>query len=95
MKPEIHPDYQEAQVTCACGNTFKVGSTKAEIFTEACSVCHPFYTGTKKIMDTAGRVERFAKLVEKTKKKKEAKIIAKGAPKKLRTSKASKSKKIG
>lgn len=95
MKPEIHPDYQEAQVTCACGNSFKVGSTKAEIFTEACSACHPFYTGTKKIMDTAGRVERFAKLVEKTKKQKEAKIIAKGAPKKLRESKSAKSKKIG
>lgn len=95
MKPKIHPDYQEAEVTCACGNTIKVGSTKAEIFTEACSACHPFFTGTKKIMDTAGRVERFAKLIEKTKTKKEAKIIAKGAPKKLRERKSTKTKKIG
>jgi large subunit ribosomal protein L31 len=91
MKPEIHPDYTEAVVTCACGSSFKVGSTKAKIFTESCSACHPFYTGTKKIMDTAGRVERFAKIMEKTKTKKSAKAAKKvSAPKKTRTSKETK-----
>lgn len=91
MKPEIHPDYQEAKVTCACGNAFKVGSTKAEISTESCSACHPFYTGTKKIMDTAGRVERFTKIMEKAKIKKSAKAEKKtSTPKKVRTSKETK-----
>jgi len=91
MKPEIHPNYTEAVVTCACGNSFKVGSTKDEIFTESCSACHPFYTGTKKIMDTAGRVERFTKLMEKTRTKKSAKAEKKvSSPKKTRVSKKKK-----
>src|SRR6185437_13335665 len=59
MKANIHPDYVEATVTCACGNTFKVGSTKAQLKVDVCSKCHPFYTGTQRILDTAGRVERF------------------------------------
>lgn len=60
MKAEIHPEYHTAAtVTCACGNTFKVGSTKKEIHVEICSKCHPFYTGTEKVLDTAGRVEKF------------------------------------
>ncbi len=60
MKTDVHPIYIEAaQVTCACGNTFKVGSTKKEIQVEICSNCHPFYTGNEKVMDTAGRVEKF------------------------------------
>jgi len=59
MKAEIHPTYQEATVTCACGNTFKVGSTKPEIRVEICSVCHPFYSGTEKTLDTAGMVDKF------------------------------------
>lgn len=59
MKTNIHPDYVEATVTCACGNTFKVGSTKAQLKVDVCSKCHPFYTGTQRILDTAGRVERF------------------------------------
>jgi large subunit ribosomal protein L31 len=59
MKANIHPDYVEATVTCACGNTFKVGSTKSQLKVDVCSKCHPFYTGTQRILDTAGRVERF------------------------------------
>jgi len=59
MKLEIHPQYQEADVICACGNKFKVGSAKAELRVEICSACHPFYTGKEKIMDSAGRVEKF------------------------------------
>lgn len=60
MKTDIHPKYTEdAKVTCACGNAFAVGSTKEAISVEICSACHPFYTGGEKLMDTAGRVERF------------------------------------
>ena len=59
MKKDIHPEYIEAQITCACGNTFKTRSTKPEIKVELCSKCHPFFTGERRIVDTAGRVERF------------------------------------
>ena len=59
MKPDIHPEYQLATVTCSCGNTFETRSTKPELHVEICSACHPFYTGKQKLMDTAGRVERF------------------------------------
>jgi len=60
MKADIHPAYHsEAKVTCACGATFPVGSTREKIEVEICSSCHPFYTGGEKLMDTAGRVERF------------------------------------
>ena len=59
MKTKIHPDYVEATVTCACGNTFKVGSTKSQLKVDVCSKCHPFFTGQQRILDTAGRVERF------------------------------------
>lgn len=62
MKQDTHPKwYSEAKVTCACGNSFTVGSTKEEIRVEVCSACHPFYTGTQKFVDTLGRVERFQK----------------------------------
>lgn len=61
MKPKIHPSYVEALVVCACGNTFKTRSTKKEIRLEICSNCHPFFTGKQKLIDTAGRVERFNK----------------------------------
>lgn len=59
MKAGIHPQYVEATVTCACGNTFTVGSTKPTLRVDVCSKCHPFYTGQQRILDTAGRVERF------------------------------------
>ncbi len=62
MKPNIHPTfYEDAVVTCGCGNTFTTGSTVKELKTEVCSVCHPFYTGTQRIVDTGGQVERYRK----------------------------------
>src|SRR5262245_54125997 len=64
MKPGIHPNYVEATVTCACGNTFTTRSTKQTLRTDLCSVCHPFYTGEQRIVDTAGQVERFMRRVE-------------------------------
>ena len=59
MRSDIHPNYTECTVHCVCGNTFTTRSTKAEVKTEICNDCHPFYTGKQKIVDTAGRVERF------------------------------------
>lgn len=60
MKTDTHPTYfPEAKVTCACGRVMVVGSTQEKIQVEICSACHPFYTGTEKLMDTAGRVEKF------------------------------------
>lgn len=68
MKKDIHPQYhKEAVITCACGNSFKVGSTKTEIRVELCNECHPFYTGKQKFVDTAHRVEKFQEKLEKTK----------------------------
>ena len=64
MKPGIHPNYVEATVTCSCGNTFTTRSTRRDIRTDLCSVCHPFYTGEQRIVDTAGQVERFTKRME-------------------------------
>lgn len=59
MKPDIHPEYVETTVKCACGNVLQAGSTKADIRVEICSKCHPFFTGKQKLIDTAGRIERF------------------------------------
>jgi large subunit ribosomal protein L31 len=60
MKEKIHPKYYpDAQVVCACGNTYTTGSTRKSLRVELCSKCHPFFTGERRIMDTAGRVERF------------------------------------
>jgi large subunit ribosomal protein L31 len=60
MKTNIHPDYQELKVTCSCGNEFVTRSTlKDDLSIEVCSACHPFYTGKQKILDTAGRVDKF------------------------------------
>ena len=63
MKPDIHPDYHEVTVTCACGATFKTGSTKKgdTIKVDICSKCHPFFTGRQKLVDTGGRVDKFKK----------------------------------
>ena len=66
MKEGIHPEYKEATVSCACGFTFKTRSTKPIIKLEICSNCHPFFTGKQKLIDTAGRVERFNKRFAKT-----------------------------
>ncbi len=59
MKPNMHPEYHRARVTCACGESFEVGSTKESLKVEICSKCHPFFTGKQKFVDTGGRVERF------------------------------------
>ena len=60
MKPDIHPRYDVITITCACGNTFTTKSThEGDLHVEVCSACHPFYTGQQKIVDTAGRVEKF------------------------------------
>jgi large subunit ribosomal protein L31 len=64
MKAGIHPKYVEAQVVCACGNTFTTRSTKPMLRTDLCNVCHPFYTGEQRIVDTAGQVERFMRRME-------------------------------
>ena len=67
MKEKIHPAYNEVTVMCACGNSFKTGSThKGNIRVEICSSCHPFFTGKQKLVDTAGRVERFNRKYGKT-----------------------------
>lgn len=59
MKPGIHPQYRRATALCACGNTFETRSTASAIHVEICARCHPYYTGKQKLVDTAGRVERF------------------------------------
>jgi large subunit ribosomal protein L31 len=76
MKPEIHPDYQPATVTCACGVVYQTRSTAGSFAVDVCAGCHPFYTGRQKVMDTAGRVERFKKkyagVKQQTSKKKQS-----------------------
>lgn len=61
MKQGIHPDYKQATVKCACGETFTTGSVREDIRVEICSKCHPFFTGKQKLVDTGGRVDRFKK----------------------------------
>lgn len=82
MKPDIHPlYYPKAKVSCVCGNKFEVGATMPELHTEICSKCHPFYTGKEKLLDIAGRVERFkvraAKKTSTLRKKTEKKAVKK------------------
>ncbi len=69
MKEGIHPKYVDATVTCACGNVIKTRATQKEIRVDICSACHPFFTGKQKLVDTAGRVERFKRKYEKFNKK--------------------------
>jgi len=66
MKDKIHPKYQECTVSCGCGNTFVTRSTRPKIVVEVCMKCHPFYTGSVKFVDTAGRVDRFNKKFQGT-----------------------------
>lgn len=67
MKKDIHPKYyKDAKVSCACGNTFVTGSTEPTIEVEICSACHPLYTGTQKLVDTAGRVDKFRSRLQKS-----------------------------
>jgi large subunit ribosomal protein L31 len=65
MKDKIHPSYVEATVSCACGNTWQTRSTKPAVHLDVCSRCHPYFTGEQRIVDTAGRVERFRKRYER------------------------------
>lgn len=65
MKENIHPTYAESKVSCACGNSFLTRSTRPEITLEICSACHPFFTGKVKLIDTAGRIEKFQKKYNK------------------------------
>jgi large subunit ribosomal protein L31 len=69
MKKEIHPEYVETTVSCGCGNKFKTRSTKKNIHVEICSACHPFFTGKMKFVDTTGRVEKFQKKYNWSKRK--------------------------
>jgi len=59
MKPDIHPKYEKCTVSCACGNTFETRSTTGDLKVEICSACHPFFTGKQKLIDSAGRIEKF------------------------------------
>ncbi|MCG8566512.1 MAG: 50S ribosomal protein L31 [Desulfobacterales bacterium] len=61
MKKDIHPNYVQTTASCACGATFEIGSTKADVKVEICSKCHPFFTGKQKLVDSAGRIDRFKK----------------------------------
>ena len=67
MKPEIHPQYHTVNVHCACGEQFTTGSTRKELRVEICSKCHPFFTGKQKLVDSAGRIDRFQQRFAKTK----------------------------
>ncbi|MCD6149913.1 50S ribosomal protein L31 [bacterium] len=85
MKKDIHPKYyNDAKITCSCGAVFEVGSTQKELEIEICSQCHPLYTGKKKVLDTAGRVDRFKKLTEKAMEKKAEIKKAKAQKKKVK-----------
>ncbi|MBU1007752.1 50S ribosomal protein L31 [Candidatus Dependentiae bacterium] len=69
MKKDIHPEVYEVKAQCVCGNSFQTTSTKKEISTDICAACHPFFTGTQKFVDTAGRIERFQQRYGKATKK--------------------------
>ena len=69
MKNGIHPKYEKTSIRCACGSTIEAGSTKQNIRVEICSKCHPFFTGKQKLLDTAGRIERFRRKYAKFQKK--------------------------
>lgn len=91
MKKDIHPQYyKNAEIKCACGAKFKVGSAVEKMEVEICSQCHPFYTGQKKLVDTAGRVQKFQKRLAKTQSIKKSR---KSAPEKKTAKKASANKK--
>ncbi|UCE02374.1 MAG: 50S ribosomal protein L31 [Candidatus Latescibacterota bacterium] len=71
MKKDIHPTYVNSKIVCVCGNVIETRATQAEIHVEICSSCHPFYTGKQKLVDTAGRVERFRQKYERARKAQE------------------------
>jgi large subunit ribosomal protein L31 len=79
MKPGIHPEYVEANVHCACGNTFTTRSTKANLRVDLCSKCHPFFTGDQRLVDTGGQVERFMRRMGRSRQATVAAEAAEGA----------------
>jgi len=85
MKPKIHPKYVESTITCACGNVVKTRSTKPKMNVDLCSACHPFFTGKQKLVDTAGRVEKFRRKYGDVVPAKPAKVakVAKAKPAKV------------
>jgi large subunit ribosomal protein L31 len=99
MKEAIHPEYKKAQIVCACGNVIETRSTRGDFHIEICSSCHPFFTGKQKILDTAGRIERFKTRYAATPGKAEAKKVEPApAPKKVepaRDNRAAKRAKAG
>ena len=82
MKAEIHPKYQDAEIRCACGNVIKTRSTKPVVIVGICNACHPFYTGTQKFVDTAGRVDKFQQRLAKTQAAQAAQAAAAASKKK-------------
>ena len=82
MKADIHPRYIDAEIRCACGNVIKTRSTKPSIVIGICNACHPFYTGTQKFVDTAGRVDKFQQRMAKTQAVQAAQAAADSAKKK-------------
>ncbi len=80
MRADIHPEYVVATVKCSCGNTFETRSTKANLSSELCSECHPFYTGKQKLVDTGGRIDRFERRYGKRRKSEGAADTAPDAP---------------
>jgi len=77
LKEKIHPKYFETTITCACGNVIQTRSTVKDIHVEICSACHPFFTGKQKLIDSAGRIERFRRKYKKKEEKKEEKTEGK------------------
>jgi large subunit ribosomal protein L31 len=82
MKADIHPKYLPAEIRCACGNIIKTRSTKPVVLIGICNVCHPFYTGTQKFIDTAGRVDKFQQRLAKTQAVQAAQAVANSTKKK-------------
>ena len=82
MRADIHPRYQEAEIRCACGNVVKTRSTRPSILIGICNACHPFYTGTQKFVDTAGRVDKFQQRLAKTQAAQAAAAVSRGKKKK-------------
>ncbi len=95
MKTAIHPEYHSSvTITCACGNTFTTGSTSPDISIEVCSNCHPFYTGKSKLVDTAGRVDKFAQRLKRTEAKQKAEATTHKSTKAKKKSASKRSSKI-
>lgn len=94
MKPKIHPEFHKVTVTCACGGSFESYSSSKELKVDICSGCHPFFTGTQRFLDTAGRVERFQAKIDASKKaaaeQAEKAKIAKPQPRPAKTAKTAK-----